>query len=369
METDDLEIKRQIDSASNQIRVMTVHGAKGLESPVVILPDCGRREVRVRDEILSLDGAPVWKTPSDTMPARMAAAFEDRKSRDLEERLRLLYVAMTRAEKWLIVAAAGDLPREESTWYQMVETALDALGAETTDMNGLSVKRLTNGDWAGLRHIERKAQSVETAVLEPFYRQPAPPASPKRETISPSDLGGAKALPGEANRDEDAAKAFGTLVHLHLEQMAATTPERWPAIAAAFAAEPEAELAFHQARAILERPDLRPLFGPDSLAEVALSADLGSARLNGVADRLLVGDDHVLVVDFKTNATVPSTPAECPNGLLRQMGAYAGALAQIYPGRRIETAILWTAGAHLMMLPPDLVSDELDRALAERTTS
>ena len=73
--------------------------------------------------------------------------------------------------------------------------------------------------------------------------------------------------------------------------------------------------------------------------------------------------DRVIAVDFKSNATVPTQPAQCPEGVLRQMGAYAHALGQIYPDRQVETAIIWTRTATLMPLPHDLVSDALMRRL------
>ncbi len=93
-----------------------------------------------------------------------------------------------------------------------------------------------------------------------------------------------------------------------------------------------------------------------------VSASLGGRRLHGVIDRLIVTDDVVQVIDFKSNATVPDRAETCPEGLLRQMGAYAAALSQIYPGREIRTAILWTRTARLMWLPHDLVTDALARA-------
>ena len=112
---------------------------------------------------------------------------------------------------------------------------------------------------------------------------------------------------------------------------------------------------------MLDAPALAPIFAPETLAEVAFSADLEGQRLHGVIDRLIVTDDAVLAIDFKSNVMVPDTPQRCPEGLLRQMGAYAHALAVIYPGRTIETALLWTACAKLMRLPHDLVSSALMR--------
>jgi ATP-dependent helicase/nuclease subunit A len=101
------------------------------------------------------------------------------------------------------------------------------------------------------------------------------------------------------------------------------------------------------------------VFSPQALAEVPLTARIGDHRLHGIIDRLIIEPDRVLAVDFKTNATVPSSPEATPEGILRQMGAYTHALSQIYPDRKIETAILWTRHAELMNLPHDLVTEAL----------
>jgi len=118
-----------------------------------------------------------------------------------------------------------------------------------------------------------------------------------------------------------------------------------------------------EAAALLDRPDLAHIFGPEALAEVDITADLdalGGRRIHGAIDRLIVRPDVVLAVDFKTNRLVPDRAEDTPDGLLAQMGAYRDALRQIYPDRRVETAILWTASATLMPLP----DAPLDAALA-----
>ncbi|WP_339106870.1 PD-(D/E)XK nuclease family protein [Roseovarius rhodophyticola] len=117
-----------------------------------------------------------------------------------------------------------------------------------------------------------------------------------------------------------------------------------------------------EASEVLATPALAFLFAQDSLAEVTISAPveaLSGRRIHGIVDRLIFSNDKVLIVDFKTNAAVPESPEACPEGLLRQMGAYAHALQQIYPGRQVETALLWTRTATLMRLPHDLVTDAL----------
>ncbi len=361
METDDLEIKRQMGSVGNMIRVMTVHGAKGLESPIVILPDTAARRPPRHDEIVSVGGTALWKAPADRAPALIAEALNAQRERQLQERMRLLYVAMTRAEKWLIVAAAGDLDKNGDSWYQRIEAAMRRAGAAEED----GILRHAHGDWEGLELACPHETARHASPLPDFMETAAPAPAARRATISPSDLGGAKALPGDAGIDEDAAKRHGTRVHRLLELLPDVAPAEWERAAAnvlADASAADCAAALAEARAVLTAPHLAHVFASDSLAEVSVTAPLGERRLHGTIDRLILSDGTVMAVDFKTNATVPKRAADCPEGILRQMGAYAAALAPIYPGRRIETAILWTRNATLMPLPGDLVAAALARA-------
>ncbi|TMM52588.1 double-strand break repair helicase AddA [Sulfitobacter sabulilitoris] len=363
METDDLDIKRQIDSASDQIRVMTVHGAKGLEAPIVILPDTGKRDIQIKDEIVSLNGTPVWKANADDMPDTMRDAIDKMKDAQHDERLRLLYVALTRAEKWLIVAAAGDLSNDGSSWYQMVQAALLQSGATEQMFDGSPGLRLQEGDWDDLEMASVSVPPRHDATLPELFSRAAPAPADRSKTVSPSDLGGAKALPGDQGEDEDTAKRYGSLVHFYLEHLGGRDPADWPTILAALhpagAADDTARRAAEEAMSVASAPALADLFAPGTMAEVPISAAWGESRLHGIVDRLIVTDTRVLAVDFKTNRTVPGSAAQCPEGLLRQMGAYAHALAQIYPGKRIETSILWTRDATLMPLSHDLVNAAL----------
>ncbi|WP_372841855.1 UvrD-helicase domain-containing protein, partial [Phaeovulum sp.] len=117
---DDVDVKRAPSAAGQVIRVMTVHGAKGLESPVVILPDTAKRKDPEAGQILKLPQGPAWRTNADASPPEIVAARAAEVEKRLDERLRLLYVAMTRAEKWLIVCAAGEVGSGGDSWYSMV---------------------------------------------------------------------------------------------------------------------------------------------------------------------------------------------------------------------------------------------------------
>ncbi|WP_300549546.1 double-strand break repair helicase AddA [Roseovarius sp.] len=372
METDDLEIKRQMDSAGNRIRVMTVHGAKGLEAPIVILPDTARRNPPTMGQIVTTEDSALWTGKSDEMPTAIRDATEIAKAAQMAERDRLLYVAMTRAEKWLIVAAFGDLGKQGDTWYDKIKLGMQKAGASSFDFATGAGLRLEFGDWTETETHPDKSSEPEIPPLAPCFAQPAPEVAPRPATISPSDMGGAKALPGERGLDEEAAKRRGRQVHRLLEFLPQVPAQDWPATAARLLARgddaatgDELALLLGEAEKALTRPGLQSLFAPETLAEVSITANLDALngrRIHGTIDRLIIEPDRILAVDFKTNAMVPDTPKDCPDGLLRQMGAYAHALAAIYPEHKIETAILWTRTATLMPLPHDLVTDALSSA-------
>jgi ATP-dependent helicase/nuclease subunit A len=367
LEGDEVEVKRQLGGEGDKIRVMTVHGAKGLEANIVILPDTADRRMRERDVTLRLEsGLVAWKTPADESPPALQAARDALRERAREENLRLLYVALTRARSWLIVAGAGEAltatksgakPRVEWCWYRQVEAGMMSLGAKADAAGRL---RHDNGSWPepGLAEVAKKP----AVTLPEWVAQPAPEVPRAEPFLSPSDLGGAKALPGEGD-DLETALLRGTLVHLLLEHLPATAPEDWATMARAITpAGFDAASLLAEAAGVLADASLAHLFQPAGFSEVSLAADWNGRRLVGTIDRLIVGPDHVLAVDFKTNRVVPAEPSDVPEGILRQMGAYAHMLGQIYPGRQIQTAILWTAGPSLMSLDPDIVTAALGRA-------
>lgn len=372
MRADEVEIKRQAESAGGRLRVMTVHGSKGLEAPLVILPDCGKRRAPTGGSILRhADGWPAWATAAAEMPPDLAEARAAWRDRQEAERQRLLYVAMTRAETWLWVCAAENGNKSGDSWHEQVNEGLTRLGAQSFEFPTGTGLRYARNDWdAGELHLV-DARIEARATLPDWTTRAAAPAPDRSSHRKPSELGGAKALPGEAGLDEEAAMARGTALHSLLEHLPRQPHASWPALAEKLLGEtPDRAALLAEATAVLTTPALEPLFDPDSLAEVPVTAALpDGTRLFGIIDRLIVTPDRVLVVDFKSNAEVPESPATVPEGLLRQMGAYAHALEQIYPGRPVDTALLWTRTATLMSLPRDQIMAALRRALVSTTTS
>ncbi|WP_374292620.1 double-strand break repair helicase AddA [Paenirhodobacter enshiensis] len=377
---DDIEVKRQMENEGRTIRVMTVHGSKGLESPVVILPDTAKPHRSPAGSSVfetAADQAPavaLWK--GGPMPAALRTLSEDEATRIREEKMRLLYVALTRAESWLIVAAAGETGEGEESWYALVEGAMARLGAGEAE--GISprlreigvLRRHASGDWPEPAGAE--AGTEESAAPElPGWLFTRPEAPPRPEaTLSPSDLGGAKALPGEDTAegpDEATALRRGRQLHLLLEHLPTEAPEA------------RAE----RARALLSTgpdrtEDIAPLLataerviaaiaasGFDlaaSLAEVEVTAApdaLQGRVLRGAIDRLWVTPAKIHVLDYKSNRVVPGTAAEVPLGIVRQLAAYRAMLAGIYPGREIACTVVWTETATLTELPAAQMEEAL----------
>ncbi|OAN75177.1 double-strand break repair helicase AddA [Jannaschia sp. EhC01] len=373
LDSGDVQVKRDLSQATGQIRVMTVHGAKGLEAPVVILPDCAQHSSRSGTVTLLQpdDGPLVWSPGKGDETDAVLAAAEARKQRDAEEANRLLYVALTRAETWLIVAASGGLGQaDDASWYKIVADAMDAMGAVPLAVGGLPEPglRLQTGDWP--KGTKPASADSTRAALPAYATTPAPAPVKDKPARNPSDLGGAKALPGVGDETATAMQR-GTITHLLLEHLPHLPPAAWPAAAPGIAALEASDLPpealapmLEEATRVLTAPDLEDLFTDASLAEVEITgySQTLQADVIGIIDRLIVTPTRVTAVDFKTNATVPATPQDTPEGVLRQMGAYAEILAAIYPDRDICTAILWSRTAHLMALPHDIVSAALNRA-------
>jgi ATP-dependent helicase/nuclease subunit A len=373
IDTENVDVKRRPDSARRAIRVMTVHGAKGLEAPIVILPDTATRREDIRSQVIPVGETAIWKSGSDETPDALGHVMENLKRQQSEERMRLLYVAMTRAERWLIVCGAGEPSKDELSWYDLVREGIVKAGAAPTatpDFDGSGILRHESGIWPEPATAAARANPEKDGLALPDWasQRAESPASVERPLL-PSALTGAKALAGDAGLDVDHARLRGTVLHRLLELLPLWAKDDWPDLLQAIRNETEGgstaglsgdELAelLDSARTVLGSPDMAELRTPDALLEVELTgsvAALGGRIVHGTIDRLIVGPERVLAVDYKSNATVPSTPTEVPEGILRQMGAYAALLEQIYPDRQVETAILWTTTGTLMRLPPDMV--------------
>jgi ATP-dependent helicase/nuclease subunit A len=361
----DVEIKRDASTSGNAVRVMTVHGAKGLEAPVVILADSTSDPERLGgpSSVLNLpvDGlaVPLVRPRKAETMAPFDLVIDTEKLLDLEEHWRLLYVAMTRAAERLVVAGVKPRgERSEDCWHTRVERALTALGAQwQDDATGHEVLRY-RGSIIGSA-VKPKAARRDIALPEvPGWAQTAaPPEARPPRPLAPSAIAEDREPappPSEAMR---AAARRGTLIHQLLERLADVAPEqrrnaasRWLNQAQELETAQQRSDVVEEVCRVLEEPSLAPLFGPASLAEAPLAATLPDGRvIAGTVDRLLVEPDRISVLDFKTGR-VPAADASIPAAHRAQMQAYAEALRVIFPGRPIRTALLYTGGPQLFEL-------------------
>lgn len=368
LQTEEVTIKRQVDAASDRIRVMTVHGAKGLEAPIVILPDTAKRKRDLKGELLIQDEQLFWKPSKEAMPDVLGGVRDAMLDAQDRERRRLLYVALTRAEQWLIVAAAGDVGDGTSSWHGTISGAFDHLDAETLDGPYGPIRRFARWNWADGPLIEAQTQpSPAPAVISFGDNLPEPKDMPA--VLSPSDLGGAKIMPGETDSDQsDMAMAYGTAVHALLEVLPELRPDMWEQRATQLIDTfPDSDLlsspdaAIEEAISVLRAPDLAWVF-ENGLSEVPITAvldSLGGRRISGIIDRLIVTETEVFAIDFKTNRIAPNNAQQTPDGLVRQMAAYRDALKQIFPNHQVRVSLLWTGPAKLT----ELSDAQLDTAL------
>ena len=368
LQTEDVTVKRQMDSASDRIRVMTVHGAKGLEAPIVILPDTTKRKRELRGDLLPADDGVFWKPKSNVMPQSLRDVQEELLIAQDRERRRLLYVAMTRAENWLIVAAAGETGEDDESWHATVQGAMGHLDSVDHKTDFGTIKRFSRENWDAGPVIATPAKQ-QTAPATPNFGATLPDIPTSLKPLSPSDLGGAKIMPGDTHSDASTlALAWGNIVHLLLEILPQADPNTRMSLATNIAKNhPDAGLIpnlddlIDETIATLDAPDLAWVFNT-GLAEVPISAtlqDLQNKRISGIIDRLIVTDTDVISIDYKTNRITPETPDQAPLGLIRQMAAYRDALHQIYPTHRIRTVLLWTKTRKLTELPDTLLDTAL----------
>jgi ATP-dependent helicase/nuclease subunit A len=379
------EVKRDMEHGRDSVRVMTVHGAKGLQAPVVILPDT-LQTPQARGGLLWLaqdndpdDGLLVWSPRKDTDGPLTRAARAARQEAQEREYRRLLYVALTRAEDRLYVCGwQTGAKTKDGCWYDLVAAALADIGEAVT----FDFSAEIDGGWAGdgwrlgcpqatAPESEREDLPVPAAAPEPVpaWARTAPPPEPTPpRPLAPSRPGPVEpAVISPLGTDDGRRFRRGRLIHRLLQSLP-DIPAAGRAAAAArllasplydLSAEDQAEIAA-ASLAVLAHPDFAPLFGPDSRAEVPIVGLLGAgpqaAVVAGQVDRLVVAGDAVLILDYKTNRPAPRHEADVPALYLRQMGTYRAVLARIYPGRRIGCALLWTDGPRLMHLSDDILA-------------
>jgi len=356
------QIKRDMETQGNEVRVMTVHGAKGLEAPIVFLTDTcktpdGRLDARVQwnTEHPQL----LWSPYKDTRCQAFTGWSDAARTEREREYRRLLYVAMTRAKDRLYITGFEDSKgRADGCWYDLVSEAMDGLGEELPWLGDEVARRYETPQEVRPPEVQAKIEQDESPALPGWALQPAPKDATPARPLSPSRPE-PEAPPAFGPFDDSGADRFkrGLLVHKLLETLPNLDPAHRPDAAKAWLAQPGHDLSADQQAeilgetlAVLDNPELADLFSPSGLAEVSICGVLGDQVVSARLDRLAISDDLVTVIDFKTNRPAPTDPNDVPEAYLRQMATYRALLAGIYPTKRIRAVLLWTDGPHAMVL-------------------
>lgn len=365
----DSQIKRQMEEAGSAVRIMTVHGAKGLQAPIVILPDTTRNANSIKTKPLlwpdqTQAELPYFCPSTKEIPEPCKEALTFQKERDNEEYRRLLYVALTRAENRLYIAGyKSSKPIIEDSWYNYVTNGF----AQLPD-----VKKIAVGDKEILRYSnsvqndkpDRADKNKEQNALiktnppewlfKPMPEEPFPP-----RPLVPSKPSGEDTTALSPLKSQDNYRYLrGNITHKLLQLLPNIDSNKREEAARRYVFQPAHNLSndvreeiISETMTILEHKDFAPIFGEGSYAEISISGLLNNkTSISGQIDRLLITADEILIVDYKTGKTAKSLP-EVPQQYKNQLKAYAEALQEIYPDRSIKTALIWTEGPTLMEIP------------------
>jgi ATP-dependent helicase/nuclease subunit A len=360
------EIKRDMERGRDEVRVMTVHGAKGLEADIVILPDTTSLPDAPsrKGHLLYGDNGVLFPLPDAEAPLIIKAAKDAAEIEALKEHRRLLYVALTRARDRLYVCGFESRKGiKDGSWYRLAEAAAETLGIKVARGDGEIHIIGTLDEDSGAR-----ADAMpEQPPLPSWLREVAPAEAPSTRLIRPSDFSD---TPPSFSPLGDGASRFkrGLVVHALLARLPEVASEKRRAIALAFVKAhgfADGDALVDETLAVLDDPAFAAAFAPGSRAEAGLLAELwDGARINGRIDRLAVSADEVLILDYKTNRPPPLTEADVPPVYLAQMALYREGAARVFPNRRIVCGLVFTDGPRLLRLSNGI----LDAQLAEIRT-
>jgi ATP-dependent helicase/nuclease subunit A len=374
-----LTIKREMDEPRGEVRVMTAHSAKGLEAPIVFLPETvSGGAVRGSPLLETADGGFLWCATKGADCEASAQARAARAEKEEREALRLLYVALTRSRDRLVIAGrinARAKPDSLKGWWGPMSAAFDhpTLADQVRDVRvGEMTVRRFGADPETLRPAHLSLAPDAPAPLPAWALRPAPPDAPWAAYATPSMAleGAGGPAPSPLARSGRLGRfRRGELIHRLLQLLPDLAPEgREAAAARLLAKEPDLDAAQRMeiadaALAVLADSRFAEVFGPGSRAEAAVaggSTDLPQAlRLSGRVDRMVVTATRVLVVDFKTNRPSPERVEDADPAYLRQMALYVAVLRAIFPDRQVEAALVWTDGPKLMPIPENIVAAAL----------
>lgn len=361
--------KREFHADDDIVRLMTVHGSKGLEAPVVILADCIHSKRQKSDfGIFWPDdtGAPlpIWAPNKDTRTDELEKVYDCLKESNQHEYMRLLYVALTRARDHLIITGADSKDANPESWYFIVKKTFDQLDTHTGYQEIIyrdkTVLCFDNRYTSTVIPPQNITSSISTQINPPPYlftsiqedQLPHRPLRPIRASAHLSSLSPLDSL------NDPSRFRRGNIIHKLLqfipdidEKDRPFSITRYLSVQSDLSSDDRAIIQ-DELMAIFTKPELSLLFGPGSKAEVPITGQLSDETyISGQVDRLWIGKDSIWIVDYKTNRPPPHKWADVPKGYQDQLRAYRDLIQRIYPQHAVHCALLWTYGPQFMVAP------------------
>jgi len=333
MSRQDIIIKRDMDQKNmDAVRIMTVHGSKGLQGNIVFLPDTRgqKKAFSMRENLIwTENNLPIWIPNKDYLLAKIDDILDDINQKDEQERRRLLYVSLTRASDRLYIMGYNNRSKAQANnWYDLI---LNSLG-----LDGLNEIKTFKSEQKSI--VKSKAQNQIPYDFEvlPDWAKTLPQPDKRTPILSPS-----KMVVFEKDEENSVglthALQKGILIHRLLQYLPQTKPENRKELLIKLT--PKEMQVPYQLLDLIDNPQIKDLFGPNSLAEVPVIGWIDNQKIAGQIDRLVIRDKDILIIDYKTNKIVPDI---IPENYKAQLNAYRDLIKKIFPDKMVKSYLLWT---------------------------
>ncbi len=311
----------------NKVKITTIHSAKGLQAPIVIMPDCSynfNQLLGAKEKISWVDfgnfNLPIWCNKKSQENSIIKSHKEKRIKEAKDEYLRLLYVALTRAEDELYIAGFGN-SKDPECWYEVVKNSAPELSQPLPE--------------ADIVINELKEESFKEIKLEQLKTAP-------KEFFEEDDV-----------EDQiNISKIKGKLIHKILEifgKSGSQNKEWLFKIAKNLIHEKEIldeSLKSDLLKSIknfLDSKVFDEIFSNNIKCEIDIASNNKLYRI----DALIEKDEEVLIIDYKSDEEKPD---KIPNQYQEQLLNYKSALEKIYPKKPVRCAILWIKSMEMQFL-------------------
>lgn len=369
-ERSEIEIKRELEEHGQHVRIMTVHGSKGLQAPIVILPDTTKKNSsRKLSRLLwpiRLAGlsCPIWSVRKKDDPQIYANIFANAVAQQEDENARLLYVAMTRAADRLYIGGykgkRGASATDNDTWYGAILAGMQRLdNVAKTSEGGLIIKNNQIADPDKIALISYSGVSLTQLPEWIFNMAPQEPSPPRNLVPSRTFEDENNLLAALSPLQAKVRNRFsrGILTHKLMQFLPEVALEKRLFVAKQYVERYGTMLSssiqeeiLTEVMAILQNEEFSSFFQKGSLAEVPITGVINGRVISGQIDRLLIENDQIWILDYKTNRPPPMDIQDIPLVYRNQIDAYRRVILSIYPKHKVHCALLWTDGPFMTIL-------------------